>query len=92
MQYLKKKKMFEIANKVLDLDYDVKLKECEYRFYRGMEWLRLSDDTYIYEICSMKGGNYLSVEKWLYDMELSKRVQVTFKVLNGWGKFEFPIT
>lgn len=92
MQYLKKRKMYEIANKVLALDSNVKLKDCEYRFFRGTEWLRLRDDTYIYELCSMAGGNYLSVETYFYDMELSKRVQVSFKVLNGWGKCEFPIT
>lgn len=91
MTYLKKRKMHEIAQKILTLDCDVKLKDCEYRFFRGTEWLRFSDKSYIYELCSSHGGNYLSVRTFIYDEGFSKRVELSFKVLNGWGKHEVLI-
>ena len=43
--YLKKKKMFELAKRLFtDLDPNVKLKNCGYKFYRGTEWLSIYDD------------------------------------------------
>lgn len=86
--YLKKRKMLEIACNILKLDCDIKLKDCNYRFYRGTEWLRFCDNSYNYDICAMRGGAYLSVTTFVYDEQLSRQVQVSFKVLNGCGKRE----
>ena len=91
MTYLKKTKMYNIAKSVFDiLDMPV-LKDCEYRFYRGTEWLRFSSAEYDYEMCSMFAGKFLSVETYCYDDNTGNRVCVMRKVLNGCGKREVSI-
>lgn len=84
--YLKKKKLFEIAKSLIAFESDLKLKDCAYRFYRGTEWLRLYDDSYIYELCAMYGGKYLSLEKFYYNEKSDNRIIVERSVLNGFGK------
>ena len=91
MMYLKKRKMFEISKRVLTLDCDVKLADCEYRFYRGTEQHRFCDNTYIYEFCASSGGNFLSVRTFFYSDEFDKRVELSYKVLNGWNRHEVSI-
>lgn len=88
--YLKKKKMFELAKRLFDLDCDVKLCDCEYRFHRGSEWLTLHDDTYCYQIYARSGGNYLTTEIFFYDDDWN-RVEISRKILNGFGKREVSI-
>lgn len=90
MKYLKKTKMHELAKKIFTLDCDVKLKDCEYKFYRGSEWLRLNDNTYCYEIYASHGGRFLSVETFIYDDDFN-RIEVSRKVLNGFGKMELAV-
>lgn len=54
VRYLKKKKMFGLAQKILGSDCSVKLLDCEYHFYRGSEWLLFSDDGYCYKLYSCR--------------------------------------
>lgn len=83
--YLKKKKMFELAKRLFtDLDPNVKLKNCGYRFYRGTEWLSIYDDPYGYELSVSNDGNYLIAEVFFYcDDDCTKKTLVSRKVLNG---------
>lgn len=90
MQYLKKTKMYELAKEIFTLDCDVKLKDCEYSFYRGAEWLFLHDNTYCYKIYANYGGRLLSVETFIYDDDFN-RIEVSRKVLNGFGKMELAV-
>ena len=83
--------MHELSNKIFTQDCDVKLKDCEYRFYRGSEWLRLHDNSFIYELCASNGGAYLALNVYVYDYDLGKRKQVSRKVLNGFGKMELAV-
>lgn len=38
-QYLKKTKMYNLLKDIIEPEYMPKMSECEYRFYRGSEWL-----------------------------------------------------
>lgn len=67
-----------------------KLTECEYRFCRGYEWLKLFDEYYNYQICAAYGGRFLSVETYYYD-DFGKRQTVRYNVLNGYGRCEVPV-
>ena len=65
-QYLKKKKLYEIVKKLLADKKLPPLKNCEYKFYRGAEWLTFSgigDDLHYYRIASECCGNWISIEK-----------------------------
>lgn len=89
VNYLKKSRMYEIAKR---LGYQVPvMKACEYRFYRGTEWLRFHDDSYLYEICASYGGKYLSVNTYYYDEGIYKRVLLSRKLINGYGKCNFYV-
>lgn len=90
MGYLKKKKMYEIVQKIADLDCEVKLAQCEYCFSRGMEWLKLHDNSYIYELCVSNGGSYIALNKYADD--IWDRRHVFRHVYNGFGKHELDIT
>ena len=92
MGYLKKKKMYEIVQKIADLDCEVKLAKCEYRFSRGMEWLDLHDNSYIYKLCVSNGGSYIALNKYVYVDDIWERRQVFRHVYNGFGKHELDIT
>lgn len=84
VQYLKKRKLFELAKQVFTDECDLKLSRSEYKFYRGTEWLKIWTDDYVYELCSMHGGNYLSADTYYYD-EMGARIHVQRDVLNGFG-------
>ena len=66
--YLKKTKLFEFAKEICP-DAPKKMKDCEYKFYRGTEWLKWSStedapdgDGWIkWEICKM--GYRVSLNK-----------------------------
>lgn len=85
MRYLKKSKLYSIAKEVFELCDFPMLKDCKYICYRGTEWLKIYHDTYIYEICSMGCGAYLSVKVYYYD-DFCNRITISRSVLNGFGK------
>lgn len=60
MMYLKKRKMVEIARKVLSLDA-LKGTDCWYRFRNGFEWLEFCTNEHYYELCSFSTGKYMSL-------------------------------
>ena len=91
VKYLKKKKMFELLKQLVQFDCEVKLSDCVYRFYRGTEWLRVSDNTYSYDLCSMGSGNYLALDKYVFDEDSFKDKCVFRHVFNGCGKMEVSI-
>lgn len=69
MEYLKKKKMRAVMQELIP---DVKipaLNKCEYRFYRGSEWLRFWEENteeYVqYELYRFK--NSYRIERYLVD-------------------------
>ena len=81
--YLKKTKLAFILGDIFNIT--VKPRCASYRFYRGTEWLHYSDDVYMYEICLMNGGAYLSVQKSHYDED--DIVVIDYRdILNGYGK------
>ena len=87
--YLKKTKMHAILCDIFEIA--PKVKETDYRFYRGTEWLRYSDDGYSYEICVDYGGNWLTAKKYHYNYDDDKKVEDFYKLFNGYGKCEYPI-
>ena len=91
VNYLKKKKMYELIVRLASFDCEVSLSKCEYRFNKGMEWLRLHDNSYIYELCSDHGGNYLALNKYAYVDDTWSRKQISRHVYNGWGKMEVAV-
>lgn len=73
VKYLKKKKFYDLAKELLK---DVKLpimKECEYKFFRGAEWLSFAcDENYHhYNICSQCGGAWIHIEEYGYESSFS---------------------
>ena len=66
MEYLKKKKLYELTKELLK-DKEIPLmKDCEYRFHRGLEWLNFSgvgDDCHHYRISSQSAGNWVCIEE-----------------------------
>lgn len=66
MEYLKKKKLYELAKELLK-DKEIPLmKDCEYKFGRGSEWLRFSgvgDDCHSYKINSQSAGKWVCIEE-----------------------------
>lgn len=79
MDYLKKKKMYAV---VLELGYPVPvLRDCNYKYYRGSEWLAfpLDDNEYL-ELYHFNG--YFSVTILEYD-EFDKCKQKFRSFYNG---------
>ncbi|MBQ7776404.1 MAG: hypothetical protein IJ379_10850 [Lachnospiraceae bacterium] len=74
VQYLKKAKMFELLQMlIVDKDCSLKLKYCEYKFYRGSEWLKFcNDDGIIFSLYHKGVGVSLDLS-YLdgYDREIS---------------------
>ena len=66
MEYLKKKKLYELAKELLK-DKEIPLmKDCEYKSYKGAEWLYFSgvDNEYrSYKISSQSAGYWVSIEE-----------------------------
>ncbi len=91
VNYLKKKKMYELMVRLASLDCEVSLSKCEYSFYRGMEWLWLLDNSYIYKLCSDHGGKCLSLTKYIYDDDTLSHREIFRHVYNGWGKMEVAV-
>lgn len=91
VNYFKKKKMYELMMRLVTLDCNVPLSKCEYRFHKGMEWIRLHDNSNIYELCSDHGGNYLALNKYAYLDDTWTRKLISRHVYNGFGKMEVAI-
>lgn len=84
MNYLKKKYLYNfLVNQ--GFNDTLKLKDFEYQYYRGDEWLK-SDDIDLY--CVRQKEIYVSI--YLYDEELDKRIETNryafHKQNNTWLK------
>lgn len=89
--YLKKKKMYQIAKDLFIKDHKVRLCDCHYKFWRGSEWLNFHDDDFIYyELYAMSGGRHLTIEIFSYDDDLN-RILIDRYFINGFGRMDYPI-
>lgn len=70
-EYLKKKKMFELLKQLAPgLNIPI-MKECEYKFYRGAEWLNVPIyDRLDFDYISMyHSRSYISIDFDVYETE-----------------------
>lgn len=85
MEYLKKKKLYELTKELLKDKRIPLMKDCEYRFCRGAEWLHFSgsgDDKHSYKITSQSAGNWVCVEESVYGGEII-RSDIYAELKNG---------
>lgn len=61
MQYLGKRKMYQMALDMLKYKDMPKCMYCEYKFYRGTEWLIFSTDTCYVKFTVMNCGFWIRV-------------------------------
>ena len=85
--YLKKKKMYEMLQSLVDDNLDL-MKNASYRFYCGSEWLECASDYTVhfknYELYHK--GNFFSLDISQYDEEKDKYVEIeriTYQMING---------
>ena len=90
MQYLGKRRMYELAIKLFRCDdtasHFSKCVDSHYSKYRGMEWLTVYGNQDKYILCVDKCGAYLSVEVYDCDGQRIRR-----QVLNGFGKYQVAV-
>lgn len=67
MEYLKKTKLYELTKELLN-DKEIPLmKDCEYKSYKGAEWLYflgIDSDYHSYKISSQVAGSWISIEEF----------------------------
>lgn len=79
VKYLKKKKLYELVEKLLKDKKLPLMKECQYRFYHGVEWLSfvgVGDDENWYKVASQCNGNWINIEEFGYIDEESEPVVI----------------
>ena len=66
-KYLKKKRLYGLTSQLLADKKLPILKNCEYRFSHGAEWLVFGgtgDDYHHYRVSAQNNGGWLNIEEW----------------------------
>lgn len=87
MEYLKKRKMYEILDLLVDANLDL-MKNANYRFYRGSEWLNCSafgEEHYtIYKL--YRSGQFVSLDilQWNEEKDdYAETERITYRMIEG---------
>lgn len=98
VQYLKKTKMYKLLSSLIEAEYLPKASACEYKFYRGSEWLDVCVDyDYVIKFYHRGVGITLEIDKVDEEGRRHSVDRLTFAylddelILNYWrnGKNQF---
>ena len=70
MEYLKKKKLYELVKNGMRYPDDLpKMKDCTYRFFSGFEWLSFTGayTLHSYKVSSQCCGGWLNIQESYFD-------------------------
>ncbi len=83
VNYLKKKRMFDLVKQILaDEVCPDNLNQCTYRFYRGTEWLKFCIGDYFIDLCHMGCHVSLDIDTYDDDFYCSSIDRLTFVYCN----------